>query len=247
MKNKKNVISILVIFIIVLALMTSNVYAEEHHNSKSFDNDVTYLDKTGNEIIITSRGAITLLAEQLELGDPEQIAEIRYVPIETNDSDALNYTDIEKDNDNDYDKTKQSREYGNNEFYIKLKGTHSAKGKLLQESVFRYPGGTMTIEQSIACTKTFNASVSAGVEAYVLESTLSAELGFSVTESVSVSNTQEVKVRKGCKRTVKAFLNEKIYDYELWEKDLYYDDYYGYGSVRKPVGVYFVVGDNVKI
>jgi hypothetical protein len=42
-------------------------------------------------------------------------------------------------------------------------------------------------------------------------------------------------------------VNHRVYDYELWEDDVWEDDYIGKGKIKKPIGVIFTIGNNVKL
>ena len=53
-------------------------------------------------------------------------------------------------------------------------------------------------------------------------------------------------MKKGYKRNIKAYVNNRVYKFELWEDDIKYDDYIGKGSIKKPIGVIFTIGKNVK-
>ena len=79
-----------------------------------------------------------------------------------------------------------------------------------------------------------------------LKASLTASYGFNVSKSITCTDTQNVNVKKGCKRNCKAYVNVKSYNYELWEDDQWYDDYVGKGSIKKPVGVIFTVGKNIE-
>lgn len=83
-----------------------------------------------------------------------------------------------------------------------------------------------------------------GLEEYYIKKKTS--YGFSVTKNISIADTQKVTVKSGCKRNCKAYVNYKVYNFELWEDDVKYDDYIGKGSIKRPIGIIFTIGANVK-
>lgn len=104
----------------------------------------------------------------------------------------------------------------------------------------------MTIKQSISTTSSFSnsSSVQGGTE--VLRGILKSGYGFSATKDISIADTQKVTVKSGCKRNCKAYVNYKVYNFELWEDDVKYDDYIGKGSIKRPIGIIFTIGSNIK-
>ena len=202
----------------------------ETENGEESDNTICLSD-CNTDIVITDKESIDIIMDEYDLGDSEDVEEIYYSPIE--DSDDMEEEEI-------------SREVGANEYYVKKKGSSEKKGRLLRSSVFEAPGGTMTISEKVETTVSFSntASVSGGMKEVKAE--LSSTYGFNVSKSITCSDTQKVNVKKGCTRNCKAYVNVKQYNYELWEDDQWYDDYIGKGSIKRPVGVIFVLGKNVE-
>lgn len=193
------------------------------------------LSKYDYEVHITDQEEIKEIVNNYGIDDTNGIEEIVYIPI---DEDAFTVR-----------KNKQitTFEWGANEYYIKKKGTSEAKGDLIRSSWYRYPSGSMTISEQMSIAIEFSGSTSISAGSDKLKAELTAAFGFNVTKSVAVSDTQNVTVAKGCKRNVKAYVNNKVYDYELWEDDVWEDDYIGKGKVKKPIGVIFTIGSNVEL
>ncbi|WP_339324377.1 hypothetical protein [Paenibacillus sp. FSL W8-0194] len=92
----------------------------------------------------------------------------------------------------------------------------------------------MSVSQGVSATYGGSVSVSAKI--------VSAAVNFSVTSTYTVSDSQTVTIPSGKTRAeVIAHPIYDIYQYDIWEKDLFFDDSVGYGHADKPVGVCFDV------
>lgn len=193
---------------------------EKTINLSDYTTDVSFSDEKDIEII----------AEEYGIDTSEEIEEIYYCPVEEVEEDLSQIT----------------REIGKNEYYVKKKGSTEKKGRLLRSSWFEAPGGTLSVSESVETSVNFSntASVEGGMKG--LKASLTASYGFNVSKSITCTDTQNVNVKKGCKRNCKAYVNVKTYNYELWEDDQWYNDYVGKGSIKKPVGVIFTVGKNIE-
>lgn len=109
----------------------------------------------------------------------------------------------------------------------------SKRGMLLRSSDYSYPGGQMTVSESVEVTYSTTAGLSAEV--------VSTEIGFSVGKSVTVSDTQNVEVPSGQKRTCNAYVKLDHYEFDVIGDDIWFDDDLGTGTVDRPVGVIFVI------
>lgn len=109
----------------------------------------------------------------------------------------------------------------------------SKKGRLIRSSDFAAPGGSMTVSESVSVTFTTETGISADV--------ISAKVGFSVTGDVTVSDTQQVSVPTGQKRTCNAYVKLDYYEYHVTGDDVWFDDDLGTVTVSNPVGVIFVI------
>lgn len=103
-------------------------------------------------------------------------------------------------------------------------------GKLLRSSDYPYPGGEMTFSEKIAMTYKTEAGLSAEC--------LSAAIGFDVTYEYTVSDTFYIQVPEGYDRvTANAYVKLNRYDFDVYENDLFIDDYLGTGYIEEPIGV----------
>lgn len=120
------------------------------------------------------------------------------------------------------------------EYYVKnLSGPREACGAdLIRLSYYEPPGGVMTINEGVQASYSVNASIS-------VATVVTAAVGFSVTSSFNVSDAQTVTVPQGKKAEVRAYAINHVWQYEIWERDLIWDDYVTDGIAAKPIGVCF--------
>lgn len=208
----------------------TKVYSQKKDINKS--KKITLSDYK-DEKHIEDTDEIRQIVKDYNLENSENIEEIIYYPL------------ISVEN-GDIDSELTTYEIGPEEYYIKKKTSYEKKGGVLRSSWYNAPGGSMTIKQSISTTSSFSnsSSVEGGTE--VLRGILKSSYGFSVTKNISIADTQKVTVKSGCKRNCKAYVNYKVYNFELWEDDVKYDDYIGKGSIKRPIGIIFTIGANVK-
>ena len=110
----------------------------------------------------------------------------------------------------------------------------SKKGNLIRSSDYSYPGGTMTVSESLQITY----STEIGLDAEVVSS----KIGFTVGVNTTVSDTQNIIVpREGQTRTCNAYVKLDYYEFNIIGDDVWFDDNLGTGVVSRPVGVIFVV------
>lgn len=229
------------VFVVAVAVAVAALFA---------GNEVTFAKKKANKnnkvaveyslsdynvkTTIEDEEQIREIADKYNLEDAEYIEKIIYVPIDEEvfvDEDEYGVS---------------TADIGNEEYYVEKISSSEKKGELLRSSWYEYPGGSMTISESVATSYDFSAIASVEGGKDTLKAELKTAYGFSVTKSVTISDTQKVKVKKGCKRNIKAYVNNCVYKYELWEDDLIFDDKIGKGTITKPIGVIFSVGKNVK-
>ncbi|GAA0390354.1 restriction endonuclease [Paenibacillus motobuensis] len=193
-----------------------------------YDGDIRYeYDENGNPIKkIVSIKDTEKYAESQGFTLPSPDAEIELIfPINTiiNDNQA-------------YETTSSISPLAGNDFYIKkVSGPTKACGSnVIRRSIYSAPGGTMTVSEGISASFSASVNISAAV--------VSAGVNFSVTSSFNVSDSQTVSIPSGkssAEVTARPILD--VYSFEIWEKDLFFDDYVGNGSAYKPVGVCFQV------
>lgn len=105
------------------------------------------------------------------------------------------------------------------------------RGELLRSSNYVAPGGSMTISEGIEIGVSTSIDLSAEV--------VSDEIGFNVSKLINISDTQEIKVPKGKTYICRAYVKVQKYHFEIWEDDIWNDDYLGKGIITKPTGVIF--------
>jgi len=197
----------------------------------------------------SDREEINLIAEKYALGDPADIDEIIYVPF--NEAKGLaasdeNITSSESEKGNGRRNASASTTY-----YVKKNGSSEERGGLIRSSTYRYPGGTMTITESVSRGWSFTESAGISVSDDIVKAKISAAYNISFSKKDTVSDSQDIKVKAYHKRNVKAYDNKRIYKGELWKKYLRKGDWVntkcGNTKVTRGVGVIFVVGKNVKL
>ncbi|OTX93006.1 hypothetical protein BK726_08655 [Bacillus thuringiensis serovar londrina] len=103
--------------------------------------------------------------------------------------------------------------------FFSIKNVRKTKGcgsTEIRRSTYFHPGSTMTVTQGLSAT-------------------VSADLGISLTKSYTVSDAQQIVVPKGKRKTVKAFSELDIWNYNVYLGPVKR----GTGSATKPVGVFF--------
>lgn len=107
------------------------------------------------------------------------------------------------------------------------------RGELLRLSNYVAPGGSMTVSEEIKIGVSTSIDLSAKV--------VSDEIGFNVLKSINISDTQEIKVPKGKTYICRAYVKVQKYNFEIWDDDIWNDDYLGKGTITKPIGVIFTI------
>lgn len=222
MNRKKRIVMLIALLMSVLIAVGSVVY-------KNFDlSQEVYASENMSSYIYSTNvpEEIEVLAEELDLPeDPDSICEII---IKT-------YYDC-----NTVDKSKKSimtADFLNPNEYIFIQTYHDdcKRGKLLRSSTYAPGVGTMTISETVSATYSAKVKIPASV--------ISAEVGFSVTGSVTVSDAQTVTIPEGEVCTINAYAKLDYYEYHVWEDDVWFDDDCGTVTASNPVGVIFVVSN----
>ncbi len=212
----------LIVLVMIMIICSLNVDAKQ--NNISIEDDFNFFEY-GTKKEITEPEMIMEIAEEENFENPEDIVRIVYC-----------YFDEEEVRLSSANTRIDSRYFGN-DYYLKNLEDDEERGKLLRSSKFVAPGGSMTVTESIAVT------VSATTE--LDYDFLSAALGFDVEARYSVSETQRVSVPSGKTYTVKAYVNNMVYSFDVWENDVFKDDLVCEDViVKKPIGVVFTVTKN---
>lgn len=125
--------------------------------------------------------------------------------------------------------------YFGNDYYIKdgTIVTTYERGELIRRSEYEGPStATMTVSETYSATFSFEFEV--GVEE------LKAKLGYSTSTTFSVSDSYSVNVPSGYTYAIECYTNMERKSFEIWEDDLFFDDYVGDFYSLKPVGCVFV-------
>ncbi|GAC41705.1 hypothetical protein [Paenibacillus popilliae] len=123
------------------------------------------------------------------------------------------------------------------ELYLKnVEGPREGCGQvMIRNSYYEYPGGSMSVFSE-------NVQASYGGSASVPAEIISAAVNFNVSESFSVSDTQDVQIPYGKKANIKAYPMVNIWKFDVYEKDIFSDSYQqGTGWAEKLSGVCFSV------
>lgn len=223
----------------LLITQSANVYAydleESYHSNETFP--VDYLGTSTIEFNqdnvpckvtrITDKNEIAKYAEEMGIENNGDIVEIV-------DKTCENLPTIEPNINNTIDSptTYSTRNY----YYIDDIRSSVEKGQLLHSSTYRYPGGSMTVEEEISASVHGDFGVSVDI--------LTASLGFDVTKTYRVKDTHNIEVPKGQMRTLDAYVKLHKYTYNVWRKKSFSTNSYkklGRGMALRPVGVTFVV------
>lgn len=213
MKNFKKLISFMLSAIMVMG-MSVTISATEKNSLNEGNTSTT---------IITNPDEIAIVAENLGLQEnPDEIVEIIISDIESSVNKDINTPSLVADflNPEEYEFTIYSC-------------VPDVRGSLLRSSDYSSPGGQMTVSETVEVKFTSTAGLSAKV--------VSAGIGFEVGNTVIISDTQNIEVPAGEKRTCTAYVKLAHYKFRVIGKDIWEDDNLGTGTVDRPVGVIFVI------
>lgn len=176
---------------------------------------------TPNTNVITDRSEIEAYAQELGLTeDTDRIVKIIDVEGVTLNDPAPALT--------------REPEIGPEEIVLKNHKMSTKRGSLIRSSDFEYPGGEMTVSETLE----IGFSSSAGIDVEVI----SAEIGIDITAGAEVSETQYIEVPvRGQVYTCNAYSKIEHHTYDVVGDDVWFDDDLGTVTVDIPVGVTFVV------
>ena len=89
----------------------------------------------------------------------------------------------------------------------------------------------MTVSETYSATFSFDFEV--GVDE------LKAKLGYSTSSTFSVSDSYSISVPSGCTYAIECYTNLEKKTFQIWEDDLFFDDYVGDFYSTKPIGCVF--------
>ncbi|HHW94556.1 MAG TPA: hypothetical protein GX736_01305 [Mogibacterium sp.] len=190
---------------------------------------IAALENCGGTYTFTDSDEIKLIAVTYGLEDPAKIEEICYIPIalpeevnyiEKNGPFAIRYFDeVERSLQEEKVKVEIEGDFQENipedltsKYYMKNTITSEPKAELIRSSWYCAPGGSMEVSQSFSGTQT---PVKINLLPDVMQDILSLRFERAKAETINDTATQDVSVKEGYKRNVKAYLNKLSFSGEL--------------------------------
>jgi len=128
--------------------------------------------------------------------------------------------------------------YHGNDYYIKdntIK-TYEQTGDRIRCSSYQGEStATMTVTETLSSTFEFSFEISNDI--------LKAKLGYSRTYSFTVSDSYSIHIPANKTKIIECYVWNEVKEFEIWEDDLFFDDYVGIYHSYKPIGVAFVTRD----
>ncbi len=232
-KTRKIMCSILLILMLVSLVIFNNTITADAKTSQLNEDEILVLEQAKETVVIDDVVSIKNIMDTYNLGDAESVEKIIYVP-------------FEKAWENTNEINVNSRA-SSSKYYIKKIGSFNGAGALLRDSWYVAPGGTMTVSQtvSLGCDFANISQIEGGFSE--LKGIIGTTYGVNMSSSITVSDSQNIEVKTGCKKNVKAYVWETTYRYEVWKNGLLNDSKIGYGTWDKPLGVTFIVGQNISL
>lgn len=229
---KKLLCGTLCMTMLISMVMYNNTLTVDAKTLEANEDLVLNLEQVEETVVIDDENAIEKFMDYYNLDDSEVVEKIIYVPIAENGS-IINEMNV------------NSR--ASSKYYINKIGSFEGAGALLASSWYVAPGGTMTVSRTLSMGYEFAniSQIEGGIEE--LKAVIGSSYGYNLNASVSVSDSQNVEVATGCKKNVKAYVWEKTYRYEMWKNGLLNDTKIGSGTWDYPLGVVFIVGQNISL
>lgn len=124
--------------------------------------------------------------------------------------------------------------YLGNDYYIKS-GTISTTyeyGDMIRRSEYQGPAtATMSVTETISATFSFDFTIGADE--------LNASLGYSTTSSFAISDSYTIEITDDSFYAIECYTNIEKKTFEVWEDDLFFDDYVGVYYSTRPIGCIF--------
>ncbi|RJG22411.1 restriction endonuclease [Paenibacillus thiaminolyticus] len=228
---KKKSITGLVAFFSLLLVFSTSVSANAKIHSASPKSTVACEDIRG-EVSYQKDESGKIVKKITKVSDVEEYSKKFGITLPSPDAEILHISPVTEIADKS---TPTNQPLWIGDLYIKnLEGPREAcDSELLKHSYYDYPGGTMSVSQSVQASYGGAVSVSAEI--------INASVSFNVTHSYAVSDSQNVEVPFGKRASVKAFPVVYVWQYDIYKKGIFSDSYEGYGWAQKPTGVCFSV------
>lgn len=120
------------------------------------------------------------------------------------------------------------------EYILKNRKSSHKLGELIRASIYAEGTGTMYVEGG--GSSQFEMHYNKGVSSPRLRECLHFNL-----QKVGMVDTQTFKIPRGKSYTVQAFTYLQVKKFDIYEDDIWYDDYLGKSSAVRPVGIVYVV------
>ncbi len=125
--------------------------------------------------------------------------------------------------------------YLGNDYYVKdsTVSTTEERGDRIRKSTYLGPStASMTVKENLSASFNFNLKIP--------NSELSASLGYSMSSTFEISDSYSINVESGTSRTIECYILNEVSTFEVWEDDVWFNDYVGTYSSTKPIGYAFV-------
>ena len=132
---------------------------------------------------------------------------------------------------------------GFGEYYIKVKDEKKELQEPSYSSWYEAPKGGMQFREKLSIEYQVNKDYN-NKNLRVLKKVV--EQNIHPKNKVLISASQYVNVKNGYKKNIKACIFYQSYSIQLYEKDLFFDDNITTGKVKIPIGIVFIVSEDMK-
>ena len=131
---------------------------------------------------------------------------------------------------------------GFGEYYIKDKDEKKELQEPVYSSWYEAPKGGMQFRQKLSVEYQVNKDYN-NKNLQILKKVV--EKNIRPKNKVLISASQYVNVKNGYKKNIKACIFYQNYSIQLYEKDLFFDDKITTGKVKIPIGIVFIVSEDM--
>lgn len=125
--------------------------------------------------------------------------------------------------------------YFGNDYYIDDDSisTSYGVGNIIKYSIYQGAAtATMTVNQTLNGTFTFDFTIDAEI--------LQASLGYTTAYTYTISDSYTVTIPDGVSYALQCWTYVQTKTFDVWEDDLFFDDYVGEYSSTIPIGYFFI-------
>lgn len=90
----------------------------------------------------------------------------------------------------------------------------------------------MTVTETLSTSFNFEWDIKASV--------LTAKLGYNRSSTFSISESYTIHVPVNQTKSIECYILNEVKRYEIWEDDIFFDDYVGTYQSTRPIGYVFV-------